>query len=244
MIAVVFMLAGGINFAVHYRAALGLSLRPYWRDTEVRTFLLFIVSALIVISLMLWLLEEYDYFHLALTNSLFEVVSVITSTGFGTADFSRWPSFLPVLLIFISFIGGCGGSTAGGIKVSRILLMLKQGGREIFYLIHPHAVRPLRIGTQVLPPRVSQAIWGFFSVYVLVFSLFTLLMMAAGLDQVSAFSAVATCINNLGPGLGEVSVTFASVTVAAKLLGILAMLFGRLEIFTVLVILAPAFWRE
>ena len=244
LIAVVFMLAGGINFAVHYRAVIGLSLRPYWRDVEVRAFLVFIGAALAVIAWMLWMLGEYEQFHEALSNSLFEVVSVITSTGFGTADFSSWPSFLPVLLIFISFVGGCGGSTAGGMKVSRILLMLKQGGQEIYYLIHPRAVRPLRIGRNVLTSRVSQAIWGFFSVYIVVFALFTLLMMAAGLDQVSAFSAVATSINNLGPGLGEVAVTFASVSTAAKLLATAAMLLGRLEIFTVLVILAPAFWRE
>ena len=244
LIAVIFMLAGGINFAVHYRVVTGLSLKAYWRDVEVRTFLVFIAGALLIISLMLWLFEEYGHFHEALTNSLFEVVSVITSTGFGTADFSSWPSFLPLLLILISFIGGCGGSTAGGMKVSRILLMFKQGGQEIYYLIHPHAVRPLRIGEHVLPPRVSQAIWGFFSVYVLAFALFTLLMMAAGLDQVSAFSAVAACMNNLGPGLGEVSVTFAGVSLSGKLIGILAMLLGRLEIFTMLVILAPAFWQD
>ena len=244
LIAIVFMLAGGINFAIHYRAAASLSLRSYWRDEEVRSFLLFIIGALIVIALMLWLFEEYGYFHEALTNSLFEIVSVITSTGFGTADFSTWPGFLPLLLIFISFIGGCGGSTAGGLKVSRVLLVIKQGGHEIGLLIHPRAVKPLRIGGHVLAPRVSQAIWGFFSVYILVFALFTLLMMAAGLDQVSAFSAVATCINNLGPGLGEVAVTFASVSTSGKLIGVLAMLLGRLEIFTVLVILAPAFWRD
>lgn len=243
-VAVMFMLAGGINFAVHYRVFAGISPKPYWEDTEARVFLMFIFAALLTITSMLMWFGEYDNLHMAFSNSLFEVVSIITSTGFGTADFAAWPSFLPVLLIFISFIGGCGGSTAGGIKVSRVLLMIKQGAQEIHFLIHPRAIRPLRIGTQVLPPRVSQAIWGFFSVYIIVFVLFTLLMMAAGLDQVSAFSAVATCINNLGPGLGEVAVTFASVSDAGKLLAVAAMLLGRLEIFTVLVILTPAFWRR
>lgn len=243
MIAIVFMLAGGINFAVHYRAVIQGSLRPYGRDVEVRGFLMFIGGALVIIALMLWLLGEYRDPHEALAHSLFEVVSVITSTGFGTADFSHWPSFLPLMLIFMSFIGGCGGSTAGGIKVSRVQLMLRQAGQEIYHLIHPHATRPIRLGNRVLPSRVSQAIWGFFSVYVIVFGLFTLLMMAAGLDQVSAFSAVATCINNLGPGLGEVSTTFASVSTSGKLIGIAAMLLGRLEIFTVLVIMTPDFWR-
>lgn len=244
MVAVLFMLAGGINFAVHYRVAATGSLRPYWRDIEVRTFLVFIVGALVVITLVLWLLEEYSRFHEALGDSLFEVVSIITSTGFGTADFAHWPSFLPVLLIYLSFIGGCGGSTAGGMKVSRVLLMLKQGGQEIHSLIHPHSVRPLVIGTQVLQPRVSQGIWGFFSAYIVVFAALTLSMMAAGLDQVSAFSAVATCLNNLGPGLGEVAVTFATVSDPGKLIGALAMLLGRLEIFTLLVVLAPAFWTD
>lgn len=244
LVAVVFMLAGGINFAVHYRVLSQRSLLAYWQDVEVRAFLLFIVGALLMVSAMLWAFGEYATLHAALVNSLFEVVSIITSTGFGTADFSSWPLFLPLLLIFISFIGGCGGSTAGGIKVSRILLLLKQASQEIHFLIHPRAVRPLRIGQQVLPPRVSQAIWGFFAVYVMVFSLLTLAMMGAGLDQVSAFSAVATCINNLGPGLGEVAVTFSTVSDAGKLLGVLAMLLGRLEIFTVLVILTPAFWRR
>jgi len=244
LIAVAFMLAGGINFTVHYRAVMSGSLRPYWGDEEVRAFLLFIGGSLVVIATTLWLLEEYGRFHDALSNSLFEVVSIITSTGFGTADFAAWPSFLPLLLIFISFIGGCGGSTAGGMKVSRILLMLKQGGQEIYFLIHPHAVRPVRIGGHVLPTRVSQSIWGFFSVYLIVFAIFTLLMMASGLDQVSAFSAVATCMNNLGPGLGEVSTSFVSVSAPGKLIAIIAMLLGRLEIFTMLVILTPAFWRD
>lgn len=244
LIAILFMLAGGINFAVHYRVFLTQSLKPYWRDVEVRAFLTFILFALLIISAMLWWFKEYDQIHDAIADSLFEVVSIITSTGFGTADFAAWPSFLPVLLIFISFIGGCGGSTAGGMKVSRILLLIKQGTQEIHYLIHPRAVLPLRIGRQVLPTRVSQGIWGFFSVYVIVFVLFTLLMMAAGLDLESAFSAVATCINNLGPGLGEVAVTFASVSDQGKLIGIAAMLMGRLEIFTILVILTPAFWQR
>lgn len=244
LIAVVFMLAGAINFAVHYRMLITRSLRPYWHDVEVRSFMIFITGSLVIIAVMLWLLEAYGHFHQALSDSLFEVVSIITSTGFGTADFAAWPSFLPLLLILISFIGGCGGSTAGGMKVSRIVLMLKQGREEVYSLVHPHAVRPIRIGDQVIPERVSRSIWGFFSAYVIVFAVFTLLMMAAGLDQVSAFSAVATSLNNLGPGLGEVSVTFASVSGPGKLVAILAMLMGRLEIFTVLVIFTPEFWKR
>ncbi len=243
-IGIVFMLAGGINFAIHYYALAGFTLRPYWHDTEVRAFLVIIVVAVIVIAFVLWLLGTYEHPYDAMINSIFEVVSVITSTGFGTADFSSWPSFLPVMLIFMSFIGGCGGSTAGGIKVSRVLLLLKYGTREIHYLIHPHALRPLRIGDQIMSRRVNEAISGFFSVYVVTFALLTLVMMAAGLDQVSAFAAIATCMNNLGPGLGEVAVTFSSVSDFGKIIGSLAMLLGRLEIFTMLVMLSPAFWHD
>lgn len=243
-IAIVFMFAGGVNFAIHYYALAGISLRPYWHDIEVRAFLIIISVAVVVIAVVLWLLGAYPHPYDALINSMFEVVSVITSTGFGTADFSTWPSFLPVMLIFMSFIGGCGGSTAGGIKVSRILLLLKYGTREIHYLIHPHALRPLRIGDQVMSRRVNEAISGFFSVYVVTFALLTLIMMAAGLDQVSAFSAIATCMNNLGPGLGEVAVTFSGVSDFGKIVGSIAMLLGRLEIFTMLVMLTPAFWHD
>ncbi len=244
LICIFFMLAGGINFAVHYRVLTRQSPRFYWKDTETRFFLLFSLAALVVIATMLLWLEEYGRFHEAIINSLFEVASVITSTGFGTVDFSLWPSFLPVLLIFMSFVGGCGGSTAGGIKVSRIMIMLKQGLREIDALVHPNAVRPLRLGDQVISTQTAQTVWGFFSIYVAVFALLTLLMMATGLDQVTAFSAVATCMNNLGPGLGEVSTTFANISEPGKMLAILAMLLGRLEIFTVLVLLSPGYWRH
>ncbi|HKK15477.1 MAG TPA: potassium transporter TrkG, partial [Gammaproteobacteria bacterium] len=179
----------------------------------------------------------------AMQYSLFEVTSVITSTGFGISDFSVWPLFLPVLLIFISFIGGCGGSTAGGIKVIRILTLFKQAANQIFMLVYPRAVRPVKIGKRVLDDRTIQAIWGFFAVYIVIYAVLTLAMVASGMDQVTAFSAVAACINNLGPGLGDVRATFSSVNDSAKLVAIVAMLMGRLEIFTLLVIITPGYWR-
>ncbi|HSD70317.1 MAG TPA: potassium transporter TrkG, partial [Woeseiaceae bacterium] len=175
--------------------------------------------------------------------SAFEVVSVITSTGYGIDDFSVWPALLPVLLIFISFIGGCAGSTAGGMKVIRFLVMTRQAGIEIQRLIHPRLVRPLRIGADVIDDSVVRAVWAFFTVYTFVFVVLMLAMMWLGLDQVTAFSAVATCINNLGPGLGEVASNFATVSDPVKLIGAFACILGRLEVLTIFLLFTPDFWR-
>ena len=243
-IAIVFMLAGAINFSIHYLAWRDRSLAAYWRDPEVRTFLLFVVAVVAVVSLILRSSGEYHSLPPTLRNAVFEVVTVVTSTGFGTVDFSAWPDFLPVLLIFISFVGGCGGSTAGGMKVMRMMLIVLQGRLVILQLIHPRAILPLRIGKRVVSPATMEAVWGFFAAYTGVFVLLMLLMMHAGLDQVSAFSAIATCMNNMGPGLGEVAYSFAGVSDSGKLIAIIGMLLGRLEVFTILVLLTPAFWRE
>ncbi|VAW79984.1 Trk potassium uptake system protein TrkH [hydrothermal vent metagenome] len=244
LVATLFMLLGGINFGVHYMVLRDRNPMRYFQNTEVRSYLLIIVVLLLVIFSTLTVTGVYRSFGHAVMDAGFEVVSVITSTGFGEADFSRWPLFLPLMLIFTSFIGGCGGSTAGGIKVLRFVLLFKQGAREVTNLMHPHAIRPIKLGGRVVNNHTIQSVWGFFSVYLFVFVTLTLLMMMAGLDQVSAFSAVATSMNNLGPGLGEVAYTFAAVSDPVKLLAMIAMLLGRLEIFTLLVLLSPRFWLE
>ena len=174
---------------------------------------------------------------------MFQAVSIATTTGFTTANYSAWPGAIPVLLIFSSFIGGCAGSTAGGIKVIRWLLIFKQGAREISRLVHPSAEIPVKLGSGAVPYRVVDAVWGFFSVYVIVFGVMLLLMMSTGLDQVTAFSAVAATLNNLGPGLGEVAAGFMTLNDTAKWISIGGMLLGRLEIFTLLVLITPTFWR-
>ncbi len=243
MVAIVFMLVGAINFSVHYQAIRQGDPLVYWRNVEVRVFLILIVCVTLLISLMLRLSDEYHTLPPALRNAVFEVVSVITSTGYGTVDFSQWPDFLPVLLIFISFIGGCGGSTAGGMKVIRIMLISLQGIREVRRLIHPRGVFSVRLEGRVIPDRIVESVWGFLASYVFAFVVLMLLMMHSGLDQVSAFSAVATCMNNLGPGLGSVALSFSDVSDMGKLISVFAMILGRLEIFTVLVLLTPAYWR-
>ncbi len=242
-IAVLFMILGAINFSVHFLVWKTRNPLKYLGNIEVRVFLLVILVAVLVVSEILKYSGEYPVYTSSLRNGVFEVVSVITSTGFGTVDFSHWPSFLPVLLIFISFIGGCGGSTAGGMKVMRVILLTEQGFREVRRLIHPRAQLPIRVGRQVVSVQTVQAVWGFLATYVVSFVILMLLMMATGLDQVSAFSAIATSMNNLGPGLGEVANSFAGVSDPGKLIAAFAMLLGRLEVFTILVLLTPEFWR-
>ena len=242
-VAVVFMLLAAINFGIHFLVWRKRDPRFYWHDPEVRAFLIFCTGIILLVGLMLWLEGQYAELHLSLRDAVFEVVSLVTSTGFGIVDYAYWPDFLPILLLSISFVGGCGGSTAGGIKVMRVLLLVKQGLHEVERLIHPRALLPVRLGHRVVEPELMQAVWGYFALYIIAFGLLGLLMIHAGLDPISAFAAVATSINNLGPGLGEVAYNFAGVSDSAQLLAVVAMILGRLEIFTILVLLSPRFWR-
>ena len=244
MVAVVFMLLSGINFALHFTAWRSLSLRPYLVDSEVRAYFLLLGSVAAITILALYLTSAFDSLGDAFHHGLFQVVSIGTTTGFTTAAYHHWPVFLPVLLIFMSFVGGCAGSTGGGMKVIRFLLLLKQGWREIVRLVHPAAQIPVKINGKPMSDRVIDSVWGFFAAYVGAFSLMMLLLMATGLDQVTAFSAVAACINNLGPGLGEVAYHYGDLNATAKWVLCFAMLLGRLEIFSLLVLLTPAFWRR
>ena len=172
------------------------------------------------------------------------MLAAMTTTGFTTTEFYLWGGFVPILMISVAFIGGCAGSTAGGMKVIRVILLYRQSVREIHRLIHPHAVIPVKIGGQKTSPTVMDAVWGFFFLYVASFVLMTILLNATGIDSVAAFSAVAACITNLGPGLSEVGSNYSALNTPAKLILSFAMLAGRLEIYTLLVLLTPAFWRD
>ena len=243
MVAVVFMLLSGANFSLHFIAWRSLSLKPYRNDSEFKMYGLIIVVLTIISVAYLYFMHVYGFsesFFLA----IFQVVSITTTTGFTTADYSHWPTFLPVLLLFASFVGGCAGSTGGGMKVIRFLLLFKQGWREVTRLIHPSARLIIKLNKKRVERDVVQAVWGFFSIYIGIFVIFMLLLMATGIDQVSAFSAVAATLNNLGPGLGTVSANFKEVNDFSKWLLCLAMLMGRLEIYTLLVVLTPMFWKK
>jgi trk system potassium uptake protein TrkH len=243
IVAIVFMTISGVNFSLHFLVWRRQNLSIYWGDSEFRAYAcVLLITAFITIGY-LQLTHTYGGFE-ALLHGVFQVVSIATTTGFTTVEYFAWPGFLPVLLIFTSFIGACAGSTGGGMKVIRMLLLYKQGRREILRLIHPSAQVPVKIGNKAIPERVIGAVWGFFALYVSSFALMLLILMATGLDQVTAFSAVAACINNLGPGLGEVGANYAGINATAKWVLCFAMLLGRLEIFTLLVLLTPTFWQH
>lgn len=244
IVAIIFMLLAGVNFSLHFFAWKNISVKHYTQDPEFRAYF-FVLSVLsIIVVVTLFVLGTYNNPNDSLINGLFQSVSIATTTGFTTANYAAWPGALPVLLIFASFIGGCAGSTGGGIKVIRWLLIAKQGAREIVRLVHPAAEIPVKLGQNAVPFRVVDAVWGFFSVYIVVFGIMLLAMMSTGLDQVTAFSAVAATLNNLGPGLGEVAAGFMTVSDTGKWIAISGMLLGRLEIFTLLVLITPTFWRH
>lgn len=242
-IAIVFMLAGGVNFAVHFIAWQRLDPLTYGRDPEARVYgWLFLGGSLFVALSLLWT-QAYASFGESLRHSAFQVASILTSTGFGTATFGDWPRHIPLALIVLSFIGGCVGSTAGGMKVLRVLLMTRQGIQQLTHLVHPRALMTLKLGGRPVDQATQFSIWGFAVLYTSVSLLLIVAMMALGLDFTSAVGAVVATINLLGPGLGEVASNFAGVDDAVKWLSVFAMLVGRLEVFTLLILFLPAYWR-
>ena len=243
-IAIVFMFLGGINFSLHFLAWRRLSVSDYWRDPELRVYVSVLLIATLICSATLITYNTFSNPGFALRSSLLHVVSMMTSTGFVATDFTVWPGALPVILILITFAGGCAGSTAGGMKVIRWLLMWKQGTREINRLVHPSGIFPVKIGGRAVPWKVIDAVWGFFAIYVVCFAVLMVLLIATGEDQVTAFSAIATCMNNTGPGLGEVAANFTTISGPGKWICVLAMLLGRLEVYPLIVLVTPAFWRR
>lgn len=243
-VAVVFMFLGGVNFALHYIAFQRKDFCPYITDAEFKTYALVLTVAIVTSVLFLFYSGTEKTFYDALRQGVFQAVSIGTTTGYSTTEFYLWPVFLPVFLMFISFVGGCSGSTGGGMKVIRVLLLFKQGARELVKLVHPNAQVVVKIGKQPMSDRIIDAVWGFFAAYVALFVFMMLLLMMAGNDQVTSFSAVAASMNNLGPGLGEVGANYASINDFSKWVLCLAMLLGRLEVFTLLVLFTPVFWRR
>ncbi len=239
-----FMVIGALNFSLHYMALRHGQFSVFWRDAEVRGFFRIQFYILIACLIVMTWKGVFDTFEKTFVEGLFHVISISTTTGFTTTNFSAWPLFLPVLIMIGGLIGGCAGSTTGGIKSVRVILLLKQGWREIHRLIHPNGEFILKINQKIIPDRVLDAVWGFVGVYVLLFNILLMILMACGMDFVSAFSAVIGCLANVGPGLGMVSVHYGDLQDTAKWVLSFAMLTGRLEIFTVMVLLTPAFWRQ
>jgi trk system potassium uptake protein TrkH len=245
-ILIVFMLIAGINFATHFIAWHGRSLKVYLKDIEAQAFLALTIASCFGIALFLWLQGTYPTYLLALRHASFNLVSLATDCGFASVDFNQWPIFAPLWMLFLSCISVSSGSTGGGIKMVRTLLLVKQAAREMTKLIHPNAITPLRIGDSRIPESVVVAVLGFIFLYFMSIVILTFILMASGLDFVSSFTAIIACINNAGPGLNQVGPAgnFGVLTDFQTWVCSFAMLLGRLEVFTLLVLFTPGYWRK
>jgi trk system potassium uptake protein TrkH len=246
IITEVFALLAGLNFAMHFMALRGRTLAPYRNDPEIRWFFAYVLGSCLMLAILLWARGIYPDFPSALRDATFSVISMATTLGLSTADFGAWPYFAGLWLLFLCSFSTSAGSTGGGIKMLRAVLLYKQVYRELQHLIHPHAQLNIRLGEQSVPDKVIYAVLVFFFVYVSSIVTLSFLLSFTGLDVLTAFSAIVTCINNTGPGLGQVgpSTTYAVLTDFQTWICTFAMLLGRLELFTLLVVLTPAFWRK
>lgn len=242
--AILFMFISGVNFTLHFFAWHNRKLLPYRQDSELQAYILILVIICLISCACILLGPAVNGQSATVIETLFQAVAIATTTGFTITEYRDWPEFLCMLLLFASFIGTCAGSTGGGIKIVRTLLLCKQWLREIKCLIHPSAIFVIKINNKPVEERVINAIWGFFAAYIITFIVLKLLLMLTGMDMLTAFSAVAACLNNLGPGLGDVNLHYNDATDPAKWILCFAMLMGRLEIFTLLVVLYPMFWHK
>lgn len=243
-IATVFMLLGGISFGLHWYAWRRATLDHYQADSELKTFLVLVLVVSLLVSFSAWLGGRFASLAEALRHALFQTASNITTTGFTTTGFADWPGMAPLLLILIAFVGGCAGSTSGGMKVARVQMVVRQGLREIRQLVHPKGQFVVKIGGKRVSESVVISVGGYFALYVICFVLMSVAVAGTGVEITTAFTAVASCINNLGPGLGQVASTFQGMNDVAMWICTFAMILGRLEVLTILVLLTPQFWNE
>jgi trk system potassium uptake protein TrkH len=242
-VVIFFMLVAGTNFSLHYRFLKG-DFKVYFRNSEFRFFISLIGLAVIVI--LTDTAMHYDSMQRAFRDTLFQVSSILTTTGYGTADYEQWSFTSQFVLFMLMFFGGCAGSTGGGMKMMRVHVLIKFVYAEITRLVHPHAVIPVRVGKQALSREVVANIVGYFILYMLVFAAGVLVMTGLNLDMRTAFGAVAATLSNIGPGLGAVGPTdnYADIPTTGKWVLSALMLMGRLELYTVLILLSPSYWKK
>ena len=245
-ILIVFMLIAAMNFATHFLALRGKNLKLYLYDTEAMATVGLIVASCFGIAFFLYWQGTYPDYLTALRHASFNLVSVATDCGFASQDFNQWPIFAPMWMLFLSCVSASSGSTGGGIKMIRTLVLVKQAGREFLMLLHPSAINPLKIGGHVIANNIVFAVLGFIFLYFMSVATLTFTLLISGMDFISAFSAIIACINNAGPGLGLVgpASNFGVLTDFQTWVCTVAMLIGRLEIFTVLILFTPMFWRR
>ncbi|MEW5909377.1 MAG: TrkH family potassium uptake protein [Thermodesulfobacteriota bacterium] len=244
MVIILFMLLAGINFSLHYKFLKGESL-AFWKDSECRFFIGLVGILILVVSVNIYG-SVYDSAGRALRYGAFQVASIITTRGYVTADWEKWPAMSQLILILCMFLGACAGSTGGGVKTIRVMLYLKYCYKELFYLIHPKSVSHVKIGGKVIPEDIIRSVLGFLGLYIALFAVCTVLLSSMGVDFITSISAVATTLGNTGPGLGLVGPTdnFSQIPYLGKWLLIWCMLLGRLEIYTMIIFLVPEFWRK
>ena len=242
-VVIIFMLIAGINFSLHYRVLRG-DLKAYFRNIEFLFF--FSVIGIALVAICMNTLIQYDSFEKGFRDTLFQVVAIVTTTGYGTADYELWALGSQLVLFGLMFLGGCAGSTSGGMKMMRIHLLVKFVASEVTRLVHPHAVVPVRMGKNVVDREVVANVVGFFIMFILIYVAGVLLLAALGLDMPTAFGAAAASLGNIGPGLGDVGPTnnYAHLPALAKWVLCALMLLGRLEIYTVIILFSPSFWRK
>lgn len=245
-VLIVFMLLAAMNFATHFLVWREKSLKLYLHDAEAVATIGLILTSCLGIAVFLWWQGTYPSFWTALRHASFNLVSIATDCGFASVDFNQWPMFAPMWMLFLSCIAASSGSTGGGIKMVRTLILFKQAGREFLKLLHPVVVNPMKIGGSVVPNNIVFAVLGFIFLYFMTVVTLTFALLISGLDFISAFSAIIACINNAGPGLGMVGPAgnYGVLSDFQTWVCTLAMLVGRLEIFTVLILFTPHFWRR
>jgi trk system potassium uptake protein TrkH len=246
LVAIVFMVLAGINFASHFRMWQEKSIRAYRHDSELPYFIGVLVASVIGVTIFLWANGVYPDFSSSLRYAAFNTISVATNTGYATTDYAQWPVFAPLWLIFLGTFVACSGSPGGGIKMIRAMILYRQVYREFTKLSHPSAVTPLKIGGQVVPDQVVFSVLAFFFAWLATLVSMTLLLTLSGLDAITAFSAIVASLNNIGPGLHQVgpAANFSVLNDFQTWVCTATMLLGRLELLTVLVIATPAFWRK
>jgi len=243
-VIIFFMLLAGINFSLHYQMLRGKPL-VFWKDSECRFFLGIVLLLTIIVSFNVYG-TVYNEIGQALRYGAFQVVSIVTTTGYATADYEKWPAMSQLILLLCMFLGASAGSTGGGMKCLRVMLYLKYCYKELFALVHPHSVKHIKIGGKPVPDDVMRSILGFMGLYVGLFAFCSVLLAGMGVDFVTSFSAVAATLGNIGPGFGIVGPVenYAQIPYLGKWLLLWCMLLGRLEIYTVIIFLVPEFWRK
>lgn len=244
LVCTVFMLLGAINFGLHFLVVQQRNLKTYWRNPECRTYLKLWIAIIILIIAVLTFHNTYNSLTETIVKSITNTTSLMATAGYTDGNFGLWPTFIPYLIMFMALVGGCAGSTAGGLKIIRLSIMAKQAKRELLRILHPSAVFSVKLGELSVPEEVIQSVLGFVAVYVVVYVILLMATLATGTDITTAYGALSACITNAGAGIGKVSENFDTLNVASKWLMIFAMLAGRLEFLTILVLFSPSFWRK